>query len=115
MVSTSLRGTAPPTPPVYSEDPSSDFYKMAKEVYDISQTLTPDLKNLAIYYGGPGYGGAHYLSIIKQVLEKENRSLDFTSLVFAKTCIALIDANIGCFGPFLICRRCGWSPGRLFR
>jgi PAP2 superfamily len=97
MVSNSLRGTAPPPPPTYSEDPSSYFYQSAKEVYDVSQALTPDQKNLAIYYGGPGYGGAHYLSLIKQVLQKENRSLDFTSLVFAKTCIALIDANIGCF------------------
>jgi hypothetical protein len=97
MVSTSLNGIALPPPITYSTDPSSDFYKMAKEIYDISQVLTPDQVYLAVYYGGPGYGGAHYLSLIKQVLENENRNLDFTALVFAKTCIALIDANIGCF------------------
>jgi len=97
-VSTSLNGTAPSPPPVYSEDPSSDFYKMAQEIYDISQALTPAQLNLAIYYrGAPGYGGAHYLSIVKQILENENRTLDFTAHVFAKTSIALVDANIGCF------------------
>ncbi|HEY5409082.1 MAG TPA: hypothetical protein VIJ92_18460, partial [Ginsengibacter sp.] len=38
-----LTGLAPaPTP--YSEDPSSDFYKMVKNVYDVSQTLTTDQK-----------------------------------------------------------------------
>jgi hypothetical protein len=97
-VSSSLNGTAPPPPPVYSEDPSSAFYKMAQEIYDVSQTLTPAQLNLAIYYrGAPGYGGAHYLSILTQILENENPTLDFTALVFAKTCIALVDANIGCF------------------
>ena len=97
-VATSLNGTAPLPPPVYSEDPSSDFYKMAQEVYDISQSLTPAQLNLAIYYrGAPGYGGAHYLSILKQILENENPALDFTALVFVKTSIALVDANIGCF------------------
>ncbi len=88
----------PPAPPAYSEDPSSDFYKMVEEVYDISQTLTAEQLYLAIFYrGAPGYGGAHYLSILTQILEQENRSLDFTALVYAKTCIALIDAGIGVY------------------
>jgi hypothetical protein len=38
----SLTITAPPFPYAYSEDPSSDFYKMVKEVYDISIALTPE-------------------------------------------------------------------------
>lgn len=98
MVSTSLNGTTPPAPPVYSEDPSSDFYKMVMEVYTVSQSLTQEQKNLAVYYrGAPGFAGAHYLSIITQILQNENRTLDFTALVFAKTCIALIDAGIGVY------------------
>jgi len=98
MVSMSLDGTDPPAPPVYSEDPSSDFYQMVQEIYDISQALTPAQLNLAVFYrGSPGFAGAHYLSIVTQILEQENRSLDFTALVFAKTCIALIDAGIGVY------------------
>jgi hypothetical protein len=97
MVSHSLNGTAPKAPPAYSEVPSSYFYKMAKEIYDISQSLTADQVNLARYYAGFPFGGAHYLSILMQILQQADRSLDFTALVFAKTSIALIDANIACF------------------
>jgi len=98
MVPNSLDGAAPQAPPVYSEDPSSDFYKMVKEVYDVSQTLTPEQRAIAIYYrDNPGFGGGHYLSILKQILVQENPQLDFTAYAFAKASIAIIDAGIGCF------------------
>jgi hypothetical protein len=98
MAANSLNGAAPQAPPAYSEDPSSDFYKMVKEVYDVSQALTPEQKAIAIYYrDNPGFGGGHYLSILKQVLVQENPQLDFTAYAFAKASIAIIDAGIGCF------------------
>jgi len=98
MVANSLIGAAPQAPPVYSEDPSSDFYKMVKEVYDVSQTLTPEQRAIAIYFrDNPGFGGGHYLSILKQVLVQENPNLDFTAYAFAKASIAIIDAGIGCY------------------
>ena len=72
FVAGSLDGTAPPAPPTYSTDPSSNYYKMAKEVYDISQTLTPDQIALALFYRDyPGFGDGHYISILKQLLEQE--------------------------------------------
>jgi hypothetical protein len=98
MVPNSLAGTAPTAPPSYSTDPSSDYYKMVNEVYDISQSLTPDQTALAIYFrDAPGYGGGHYLSILKQILVQEYPQLDFTAHVFAKSSIAMVDAGIGCF------------------
>jgi len=98
MVTGDLDGSAPPPPPVYSTDPSSDFYKMVKEVYDISQTLTPEQTAIGLYYrDNPGYGGGHYLSILKQVLEQEQCKLDVSALAFAKNGIALVDAGIGCW------------------
>ncbi len=98
MVAGSLNGSSPPPPPSYSTNPSSDYYQMVKEVYDISQTLTPEQTATALYYrDNPGFGGGHYLSIIKQVLEQENPQLDFTAIVFAKASIAIIDAGIGCW------------------
>jgi hypothetical protein len=101
MFPKSLDGLAPQAPPVYSTDPSSDYYKMMKEVYDASLTLTDDQKAVAIFYGGkagtPGYGGGGYLSALKQVLVQENRKLDFTAYAYAKACIAMNDAGIGCF------------------
>lgn len=98
MAANSLDGVAPEAPPVYSEDPSSDFYKMVKDVYDVSQALTPEQKAIAIYYrDNPGFGGGHYLSILKQVLVQEDPKLDFTAYAFAKASISIIDAGIGCF------------------
>jgi hypothetical protein len=98
LVAGSLNGTAPQAPPSYSTEPSSDYFKMVKEVYDISQALTPEQTAIGLYYrDNPGYGGGHYLSILKQVLEQEQPQLDFTAMAFAKVSIALLDAGIGCW------------------
>ena len=98
MVAGSLNGSAPPAPPSYSTSPSSDYYNMVKEVYDISQTLTPEQTAIALYYrDNPGFGGGHYLSILRQVLQQEQPQLDFTAIAFAKASIAIVDAGIGCW------------------
>jgi hypothetical protein len=93
-----LDGTAPDAPPAYSTNPSSEYYQMMKEVYDISQTLTADQTALALFFrDNPGFGDGHYLSILKQILEQEKPKLDFTAMVLAKTGIACVDAGIGCW------------------
>jgi len=98
FVRSSLDGTTPSGPPAYSTDPSSDYYKMVKEVYDISQTLTPDQTALALFYrDNPGFGDGHYLSILKQILEQQKSNLDLTAVVYANTGIACVDAGIGCW------------------
>ena len=98
FVARSLDGTAPPPPPAYSADPSSKYYKMAKEVYDISQALTQDQIALALFYrDNPGFGDGHYISIVKQLLQQKKPALDFTAMVCAKTGIACVDAGIGCW------------------
>ena len=94
----SLDGSAQSTPPAYSTDPSSDYYKMVKEVYDISQKLTPDQRALAVFYRDyPGYGDGHYQSILKQILKQEKSKLDVAAIAYAKTGIACVDAGIGCW------------------
>jgi hypothetical protein len=98
MVAGSLDGSEPPAPPAYSTDPASDYYRMAKEVYDISQTLTADQTALALFYrDNPGFGDGHYLSILKQILEKEQPKLDVAAMVLAQAGIACVDAGIGCW------------------
>ena len=98
FVTGSLDGTVPNAPPAYSTDPASAYYKMAKEVYDVSQKLTPEQKAIALYYrDNPGFGDGHYLSILKQILEQEKPKLDFTAIVLAKAGIACVDAGIGCW------------------
>lgn len=96
----SLTATAPPLPFPYSEDPSSEFYKAAKEVYDIGIALTPEQKLIPNWWadvGGPGVGvaaGAHVLSIVTWVLEKKKAKLGQAAQIYAKTSIALKDAPV---------------------
>ncbi len=92
--------TLAPFPYAYSEDPSSDFYKMVKEVYEISRPLTDEQKAIAIFWadvGGTGRGypvPGHFISIVTQVLEKQGTDLGRTAVVYAKTAIATRDALI---------------------
>ena len=95
----SLNNSQPALPPAYSTDPTSTYYKNMEEVYTISQNLTPNQQAIGLYYrDAPGYvSGGHYLSILYQVLQIENPTLDFSSVAFAKSGIAIADALIGCF------------------
>ena len=99
FVTESLNNSDPPLPPPYSTSNNSAYYNMMKEVYDISQTLTTGQINQALYYrDAPGYvSGGHYLSILYQLLQNEQPSLDFSALAFAKSGMAIADALIGCF------------------
>ena len=87
----SLTATAPPLPFPYSEEPSSEFYKAAKEVYDIGKALTPEQKLIPLWWadvGGPGIGvaaSAHILSIVTWVLEGRNEKLGQAAQIYAKT------------------------------
>ena len=95
----SLENTAPTLPPPYSTNPSSDYYRNMQEVYDISQNLTTQQREIALYYrDAPGYvSGGHYFSILYQILKAGQPSLDFSAEAFARSGIAVADALIGCF------------------
>jgi hypothetical protein len=85
----------------YNTAPGSDFRNMVEDVYN--NTYNPhglslsERKAIAFYYGFTGYGGGHYLSIIKQVIGKANVNLDMAALAIAKAGISVYDASIGCF------------------
>jgi hypothetical protein len=95
----SLNNTSSPPPPPYSTDPHSDYYKMAKEVYDISQSLTPAQTATALYFrDNPGFqAGTHYQSVFSQVMHIKNPQLDFYAVAQAKIGIALAESQIGCW------------------
>ena len=99
FVTGSLDNSDPALPPSYSTIAGSAYYSMMKEVYDISQTLTGSQESQAFYYRDPTglASGGHYLSILHQLLQNEQPSLDFSAVAFAKSGMAMADALIGCF------------------
>jgi hypothetical protein len=93
-----------PAPIAYSENSNSDFYKMAKNVYDVSKTLATDIEkqNIALFWVDQGNGvgftpPGHDFSIITQALENTGASLAVAAEVYAKAGIAERDATIICF------------------
>ena len=100
MVTGSLDNTVSAPPPAYSTNPASPYYIQYNEVYQVSQNLTSEQKLIARYYNdvNPGYpAGAHYISILKQVIEQFNPALDKAAVTYAKTGITLFDATTGSF------------------
>lgn len=86
-------------PPAWSTNPSSPFFKMVKDVYDKSQSLTPEQTAMALYHrDAPGYpGGGHFVAILSQILEQAGPNLETGVIVYAKSGIAFHDAIIICF------------------
>ena len=99
MVVGALDGTSPPAPPSYSTDPGSVYYAMVKEVYNVSQQLTPEQKAIALYYrDNPGFvSGTHYMYMFYQILRDENPPLDFYALAAAKYGICIYESVRGCW------------------
>lgn len=96
MVPGSSNGTTLVPPPTFSTDPSSDFYKMVRELYDITLTLTAGQKAMADYFKDvPGYGaGGTYVAAFLQSLSIKQFSLDMAALAYAKVGLAHHDATI---------------------
>jgi hypothetical protein len=93
----------PPPPYLYSEIPGSDFYNMAKNVYDVNKALTPAQKDLANYFIDQGNGigytpGGHHFSVITQILSAKGVGLAQAAEVYAKAGIAERDITIVIFG-----------------
>lgn len=95
-------GIAPPFPVPYSEGTHSNYYKIAKEVYNVSKNLTTEKQNIALYWvdqgDGVGYTPAgHDMSIVTQVIEQTNAYLGKAAEAYAKAGIAERDGSIICF------------------
>lgn len=92
---------APPPPPEYSADPDSALYKDALEVYETVRNLTPEQREIALFWADDANLTAtppgHSIAIASQVLRDENASLALAAETYARTGIALGDAFIGCW------------------
>lgn len=100
MLKYSLNALAPPIPIPYSEVPNSEFYKAAKEVYDIGVSQNAALQATARWWadaGGPGVGYPapyHLALIVTSVLESHHSGLWKAAEVYAKTGIGMKDGPI---------------------
>jgi PAP2 superfamily protein len=98
MVPGSINGALPPPPLPYSEVPSSDFFKMEKEVYDVSQSLTAEQSAIGLFWLDTGIGaGGHWLAILKTAVTDQDSKLDVAALAYAKGGIYINDATISAF------------------
>ena len=89
-----------PAPTPYSEDPQSAFYKMANDVYTLSQTLTQrDTVTVRYWHDIAGLLSvpAHFTNIATQIIEKEGLPLFESAMVYAKNGIAIREAGIVLF------------------
>lgn len=95
-------GACEPGPhPLYSEDPTSEFYQAAFEVYETVNNLTEEQRTIALFWAdldreSPTPAG-HSLSIAAQALEQLDASLDLAAEAFARVGIGESDAFIGCW------------------
>jgi hypothetical protein len=96
MVSGSGNNADPAAPIAYSEAVGSDFYNIAKQVYDASQALTAEQTAMAIFWRDlPGVSTpGHYLSILEQTLETEHPSLEIAAMAYALCSITVYDAAV---------------------
>lgn len=95
----SINNTAVVAPPAYSTNPNSTFYKMVKHVYDTKNNATPDQQAMAYFWRDvPGVTSpGHWLSILRQVVDKTNSSLAKAAFAYALTGAAINDGLIACF------------------
>jgi hypothetical protein len=88
-------------PPAYSEEPGSDFYAQGLEVYQTVLNLTPEQKEIALFWADePGQTATppgHWMSILTSIIKERDDSLAFAAEVYAKVGIATADAFIACW------------------
>lgn len=87
--------------PAYSEAAGSEFYAQALEVYQASQTLSDEQRQIALFWSDdPGQTSTppgHWVSILGQIVEEQRLPLDQAAEAYAKLGIAVADAFIGCW------------------
>jgi hypothetical protein len=103
-----------PKPPVeFSKDSTSEFYKLAKEVYQVGKKLTENERFIASYWdcnpfaintsGHMSIGfkkispGGHWMNITGIATAKANLDLDKGIMVHALVAATLMDAFISCW------------------
>lgn len=96
MAAGEVCGAPPPLP--FSTVSGSPFHKAAREVYDTVKQLTPEQREIALYWeDAPVFTSTpagHSLTIATQLLQQEDASLARAALVYAQVGMAVNDAFI---------------------
>ena len=96
-------GIACPLPPptAYSEDPASEFYAQAKEVYDVTRALTDEQKTIARFWSddpmqSPTPPG-HWVALVMTLIEKDGLDGPRAADALMRVGVAVADGFIGCW------------------
>lgn len=100
-----------PKPPVYSTDTTSDYYKQAKQVYQLNKNLTQEQMLIARFWDDNPFvvehdghmmfadkkitPGGHWIGIASIACKQTHADPVKTAQVYAMTSIALYDSFIG--------------------
>ena len=87
-------------PPAFSEEPGSEFYEQAFEVYRLVQNATPEQLTIARFWAdGPGTisGPGHSIAITNQILVQERANLAVAAEAYARVGLAIGDAVTALF------------------
>ena len=92
---------APPAPPTYSEAAGSDFWKMGKEAHDSMTAVTPEKRQIALFWAdnpvATGTPGFHWVSVVNHLVARRRLSADQAAELYALTSLAIADAFVGCW------------------
>lgn len=92
---------AAPPPPTYSEKPGTPFYEMAKAFHDTVRALTPEQRNVALFWAdnpvATGTPGFHWISVVNQMVARRGLSAPAAAELYTLTSLAIADAFIGCW------------------
>ncbi len=92
---------APAPPPRYAEEPGSDFYAQGLEVYETVLNLTPEQRDIALFWAdNPGETATppgHWIAILSSIIKDRGDSLALAAEAYAKVGIATADAFITCW------------------
>ena len=86
----------PPSPPPYSTNPASKFYKEELEVYNESINQDPEHIIIAKYWAALP-GPCVSISILSSVLASKSSNLSIAAEAYCKVGIATADALVSCF------------------
>lgn len=90
-----------PPPPSYTEDPNSEYYSQALEVFESWKNLTPEQRAIARFWADDAMLSAtppgHWLSIALQIIDRDEIAVEKSVDLLARLGIVEADAFVGCW------------------